>query len=75
MLAGAGTYTAALAGGALQTGETVESWDGTNWTEVADLNTGPDLYMVEQAGTQTAYALLVVIKQKQLRKLERNSLD
>ena len=39
--AGVGTYTAALAFGGT-TGDltaVTETWNGTNWTEVADLNT------------------------------------
>jgi hypothetical protein len=39
-LAGAGTQTAAIAiGGNPYGGQQVESYDGTNWTEITDLNT------------------------------------
>ena len=39
--AGAGTYTSALLGGSDQspTAQLNESWNGSTWTEVADLNT------------------------------------
>ena len=41
-LSGAGTTTAALAfgGGNPNDVALTESWNGTNWTEIADLNTG-----------------------------------
>jgi hypothetical protein len=38
-LAGAGTNTAALGFGAYPITGATESWNGTNWTEVNDLNT------------------------------------
>ena len=34
----------------------LESWDGTNWTEVADLNTGPVLMEDLQVLKQVHYA-------------------
>ena len=38
-MGGSGTYTAALcAGGGNASGAETETWDGSSWTEVADLN-------------------------------------
>ena len=55
-LGGSGTSTAAIAVGGASPGGVVDStelWDGTNWTEVNNLNTATD-NLNQSAGTSTA---------------------
>ena len=51
-LGGAGTQTAGLVFGGENPTSAVESYDGSSWTEIADLGTGR--YMITGTGTQTA---------------------
>ena len=56
-LSGVGIQTAALAFGGQTAQALTESWNGTNWTETADLNTGRHSMGVNSAGTNNTSAL------------------